>query len=147
MPDKPNAPNPLHFADTEPLTLAKDFEDAATEPAPLAPVANRADELALSLSLAPLEVSLYEVNAEIGRDQRVCPQPTRWLEFYRLLETSAAGAALPPPPLTGSAWASTPAQAKRMCFRTQVDWAAEHKCLTPVYEFLSKLPDTDWLRD
>lgn len=97
-----------------------------------------------SLSLAPVEVTLYEALAEIRKDNRISPQPTRWLEFYRLLEEQGDGSPLPPEPLTGSAWAATPSLAKRMCFREQVEWADAHGCLAPAVEFLKALPETDW---
>lgn len=144
----PTAPPP--FPDTEPMSLgtgAPDADDpqfAPTQPLPLAstrpPAAARLDEL----SLAPLEVSLYEVMAEIRKDNRVCPQPTRWLEFYRILQEAGSGQPLPAPPLTGSAWAATPALAKRMCFREQVEWAAGNGCLQASYEFIKALPEGDW---
>ncbi len=41
-------------------------------------------------------------------------------------------------------WTATPASAKRMCFRDQVDWAANHHCLQKAWDFLKDLPDTDW---
>jgi hypothetical protein len=144
------------FPDTEPLSqpmhLAGDTFDEPTVPQPLEPLAHlpspspgkkSLDDLG-SLSLAPVEVTLYEALAEIRKDNRISPQPTRWLEFYRLLEQEGDGSALPPAPLTGSAWANTPSLAKRMCFREQVEWADAHGCLTPAFEFLKSLPDTDW---
>ncbi|RZI63670.1 MAG: hypothetical protein EOP80_21970, partial [Variovorax sp.] len=74
------------FADTEPLSLADDHLYAPTEPAPLMPDLPRAAAEPLGLSLAPLEVGEYELMAEIRKDNRVCPLPTRWLEFYRVLQ-------------------------------------------------------------
>jgi hypothetical protein len=141
------------FPDTEPLSQpmhhAGDTFYDQTVPQPLEPLANSPmarkslDDLG-SLSLAPVEVTLYEALAEIRKDNRISPQPTRWLEFYRLLQEEGDGSPLPPEPLTGSAWASTPSLAKRMCFREQVEWAGAHGCLTPAFEFLKALPDTDW---
>lgn len=133
-------PNAAAFPDTEPLTqpmAGSETWDAPTEPMPL-----RADPPVLSL--APKELTLYEVLAAMRKDNRVCPQPTRWLEFYRLLETRVPGAALPAAPLTGSAWAATPPLAKRMCFREQVEWADAHGLLQEAYEFLDALPESDW---
>jgi hypothetical protein len=129
--DGTNKPADAAYADTEPMPLPE------VQPAPAA--ANFG-----GLSLAPVETSLYEVMAAIRKDNRVCPQPTRWLEFYRILQEGSAGAPLPAPPLTGSAWAATPASAKRMCFREQVEWAANHQCLQKAWEFLNDLPDTEW---
>jgi len=116
-----------------------------TEPMPLREVKAEPDFGGLGgLSLAPVEISLYEVMAATRKDNRVCPQPTRWLEFYRILQQAGAGAPLPASPLTGSAWAATPVSAKRMCFRDQVEWAANNHCLQPAWEFLSGMPDNDW---
>jgi hypothetical protein len=145
---------PQPFPDTEPLSQpmqhSGDTSYDRTVPQPLealpeAPPPRRLslDDLG-SLSLAPVEVTLYEALAEIRKDNRISPQPTRWLEFYRLLLQQGDGAALPPEPLTGSAWASTPSLAKRMCFREQVEWAGAHGCLAPAFEFLRSLPETDW---
>jgi hypothetical protein len=142
------------FPDTEPLSQplhhAGDTFDLPTEPLPLEPLAHlpasakkSLDDLG-SLSLAPVEVTLYEALAEIRKDNRISPQPTRWLEFYRLLQQEGDGSTLPAEPLTGSAWASTPPLAKRMCFREQVEWADAHGCLAPAVDFLKSLPETDW---
>jgi hypothetical protein len=143
---------PSQFADTEPastipLTLGTDADfDAPTEPMPLAPAKpSIADIPELSLSLAPQEAGEYELMAELRKENRVCPQPTRWLEFYRILQDAAGTEQLPSPPLTGSAWAATPPSAKRMCFREQAEWAVKHGCVVPAYDFLEKLPKTDWL--
>ena len=145
---------PQSFPDTEPLSqpmhhTGDTFYDQ-TVPTPLEPLvdtpatrkASRGD--ADALSLAPVEVTLYEALAEIRKDNRISPQPTRWLEFYRLLQEQGHGSTLPPEPLTGSAWSSTPSLAKRMCFREQVEWADAHGCLRPAFEFIKSLPETDW---
>ncbi|WP_332827630.1 hypothetical protein [Ramlibacter sp.] len=146
---------PQSFPDTEPLsqpmhhagdtfydqTVPQPLEPLADIPAPKAKISH--DDLG-SLSLAPVEVTLYEALAEIRKDNRISPQPTRWREFYRLLGEQGDGSPLPPEPLTGSAWASTPSLAKRMCFREQVEWAGAHGCLAPAFEFLKSLPESDW---
>jgi hypothetical protein len=116
---------------------------AETQPLPL-PEPSQAPASLDNLSLAPLEMSLYETMALARKDNRVCPQPSRWLEFYRLLQDSAPGAARPPEPLVGSAWASTPPLAKRMCFEQQLEWADRNHALQPAYEFLRDLRESDW---
>jgi hypothetical protein len=137
-------PTKKDFPDTEPLPQSPSSY-ADTEPAPLADAPKPKAPLSLdSLSLAPLEVSLYEAMALTRKDNRICPQPSRWLEFYRLLQEGAPGAPRPPEPLVGSAWASTPPLAKRMCFQEQMEWADKHKVLQPAYEFLKALRDSDW---
>jgi len=50
----------------------------------------------------------------------------------------------PPEPLVGSAWASTPPLAKRMCFEQQLEWADRNKALQPAFEFLKELRESDW---
>lgn len=140
---------PSAFPETEPMSQFPAEADtdprfAPTEPLPLAIARSKPASALDELSLAPIEVSLYEVMAEIRKHNRVCPQPTRWLEFYRILQDAAAGARLPPPPLSGSAWAATPSLAKRMCLREQIEWAATRGCLQPAYEFIRALPDSDW---
>ena len=130
------------FPDTEPMTqpvaYGEDF-DADTQPMPL-----MSTSWPEPLTLAPPQIALYDLLAEIRKDGRVCPLPTRWLAFYRLLEAHADGTALPPAPLTGSAWAATPALAKRMCLREQVEWTASHNCMNAAWLFLKQLPQADW---
>lgn len=134
------------FPDTEPHTLPlalpeADSGYAQTEPQPLANVRPLPVN---SLSLAPLEVTPYDLVQESRRDGRVCPLPTRWLEFYRLLEQLSGPAKLPAPPLVGSAWAATPNSAKRMCFREQVEWAVANNCVHAAHGFLKNLHEADW---
>jgi hypothetical protein len=135
------------FPDTEPLStlpMALPGDEGAyapTEPLPLANVRSVAPPV---LALAPLEITLYDLMAEIRKDNRVCPLPSRWLEFYRLLEQLSAGARLPSPPLVGSAWAATPSSAKRMCFREQVEWAAANNCMNAAHVFLKKMTEAEW---
>ncbi|RYY94231.1 MAG: hypothetical protein EOO24_25165, partial [Comamonadaceae bacterium] len=77
------------FPDTEPmsLTLASDDQYAPTVPAPLLPEPPKARvSEPMGLSLAPIEAGPYELMAETRKDGRVCPLPTRWLEFYRVLQ-------------------------------------------------------------
>jgi hypothetical protein len=147
---------PSQFADTEPastlpLTLSTDADfDAPTEPMPLGAAKPAKPSIAdipeLNLSLAAQEAGEYELMAELGKDNRVCPQPTRWLEFYRVLQDAAGPSGkLPTPPLTGSAWAATPPSAKRMCFREQAEWAVKNGCVVKAYEFLDKMGKSDWL--
>ena len=124
----------------KPLGQGADFP--STEPLPLEPLAQGIPEL--SLELAPVGGGEDDLMRETRKDGRVCPLPTRWLEFYRVLQDAAPGAPLPPPPVTGSAWASTPPNAKRACFAEQAAWAVQHGAVQPAFDFLSSLPRTDW---
>ena len=145
--NKPTWSKGQDFPDTEPqstLPMVPPGEESAyaeTQPMPLANVRPARPE---PLALAPIEVSVYEVMALARKDNRVCPQPSRWLEFFALLKEHARGAALPAEPLLGSAWASTPPLAKRMCFQEQIEWAARHGCLQAAYDVLKSLREGDW---
>ena len=136
---------PKEFKDTEPastLPMVPPGEEkayAVTTPVPLANV-----RTAPPADAAPIEPTLEDLLAEIRRNNRVCPQPLAWEAFFRVLGENAAGAQLPARPLVGKAWASTPALAKRMCLREQVEWAAAHDCIEPAYRYLSRLPDAEW---
>ncbi|MDE2607336.1 MAG: hypothetical protein KGL68_15580 [Burkholderiales bacterium] len=134
------------FPDTEPLSMVPHAEEyAATEPMPLAELHPAAAAPGgLSLELAPVGAGEYELMAEIRKEGRICPLPTRWLEFYRVLQDAAHGAALPAPPMSGSAWAANTPATKRNCFAAQVAWAVEQGCVPQAYEFLSALPKSDW---
>ena len=139
-----------HFADTEPastmpMELATDDQYAATVPSPLSATPAAAPKIPdLGLSLAPVQAGESELMLEGRRDGRVCPMPTRWLEFYRVLQDNAQGAALPAPPLSGSAWAGTPPSAKRQCFVEQLEWTVKNDCVAPAFHFLEALPKNDW---
>ena len=144
--NKPPLGRGTDFPDTEPATLpmlppGEEDAYADTQPMPLASVRPAAP---VPLALAPVEATPYDLVALARKDNRVCPQPTRWLEFYRLLEAAAAGAPMPAAPLVGSAWAATPALAKRMCFREQLDWAVERGCVRQAHAYLAALREGDW---
>ncbi len=143
---KPAKGNNQDFPDTEPIAApmgSDEVFDAPTAPMGLAPTAAPLG-LPDSLELAPIEVTLYEAMGLARKENRVCPQPSRWLEMYRILQEKAGLGALPSQPLVGSAWAATPPMAKRMAFHEQLEWAEKNHCLTPVYEFLKTLRDSDW---
>jgi hypothetical protein len=146
--NEPTGGNPKDFADTEPLSLSLASPEQAAagtagRPRTLATV--RPAPISLDgLSLEAQDASLYEVMGVVRRDNRVCPQPSRWLEFYRVLQDAAPAAARPPEPVIGSAWAVTPPLAKRTLFEQQLEWADQNKALQAAYEFLKALRDTDW---
>jgi hypothetical protein len=133
----------LPFADTEPGTVPMSFgddtSDLDTVPMPLADVVTAAP-----FPPAVRQADVDAVLAELRRDNRVCPQPAQWLEFFGVLVAAAEGARLPAPPLVGSAWAATPALAKRMCFLEQVEWAAAQGCLQQAWDFLRGLSEGEW---
>lgn len=116
------------YATTVPSALTK----RAPAIAPPAPAVRRA--------------SVTEVLAEARRNNRVCPQPRAWQALYEMLpaKRQVEHGWEPPPPLTGSAWARTPALAKRMCLRDHIEWAERQGCLDEVFDFLKALPEDGW---
>jgi hypothetical protein len=81
------------------------------------------------------------------RNNRVCPRPARWTAFSALLPArkTLRGTLQPPAPVTGAAWAVTPALTKRLCFREQIEWAEREGVLEAAVEFMQSLPEADWL--
>lgn len=114
----------------------------STEPLPLEPQVRDLSEL--SLELAPVGGSEDDLLREARKDGRVCPLPTRWLEFHRVLLNAAPQAPLAPQPVTGSAWAATPPSAKRDVFAEQIAWATQHRVVQQAFDFLSSLPREEW---
>ena len=132
------------FASTEPmLPPGEEHSYAQTAPAPLESPAPRIIP-ELSLELAPMGGSEDDLMVETRKEGRVCPLPTRWLEFYRVLQDARPGVTPPSPPLTGSAWAATPSNAKRACFAEQAKWAVDNDCIPQAYDFLAGLPKSEW---
>jgi hypothetical protein len=135
------------FPDTEPFSMVPQGEEAnfgETQPMPLASPAAPVIPDTLGLELAPVGGGEQDLMLEARKDGRICPLPTRWLEFYRVLQDNARGAALPAPPLSGSSWASASPAAKRSAFEAQLAWATQQGCGAPAYAFLSSLGKSDW---
>lgn len=134
------------FAPTVPMNKAgMDTHDRAWAPtvpaavaAPQAPARRNEREPLFTLDIAMLVAR---------RNNRVCPRPQRWLEFSRLLapRQTERGMQPPPPPVAGEAWATTPSLTKRLCFREQVEWAAQQGVLEEVMAFMQSMPEEDWL--
>jgi hypothetical protein len=129
------------FADTVPPTTTMRYSAdergyAKTEPAPLQP----------RPAAAPMrgrrELTVDEVMVEARKNNRVCPQPARWVELYEMLPDKTRSQ--PSPPLVDAAWKATPSIPKRMCLREHVEWAAEHACLDKVFAFMKSLPEDEW---
>jgi hypothetical protein len=141
------AKHEARFADTAPASMpmsARNASYAKTEPAPLAQGSIRKP---FSGSPRTAEIlSIDDVIVEARRNNRVCPQPEIWQQLHDMLgaTASAVHGGQVQPPLTGAAWNRTPALAKRMCFRDQLEWADVHGCLQPVMTFLRGLPEEQW---
>lgn len=128
----------MRYADTVPLTAP-----GAGVPDLPRPGGARVKLLA---SLVGRPVSTETVMQLARQNQRVCPQPAPWQQLYELLlarrrEPDAPG---PMPVLDAAAWRATPELAKRMCLRSQVEWAAAQGCLGAMHAFLNGLREEDW---
>jgi hypothetical protein len=133
------------FADTAPASgttrySAEERSYAPTTPAPLQNLRAR------PAAPARRELTVVEVMVEARRNNRVCPKPARWLQFYDMLPDKKPTIAgwEPAPPLVDAAWNDTPSIPKRMCFREHIEWAASHGCLQQVFTFMKSLPEGEW---
>ena len=134
------------FAPTRPMTApgalgSADRAWAATQPGarmPAPPAGRGPVRPALTLEAAMLVAR---------RNNRVCPRPVRWTEFFAMLppRKTARGQALPPAPVTGPAWNVTPPLAKRLCFREQIEWAEAAGLLEAVMAFMNSMREDEWM--
>lgn len=90
--------------------------------------------------------SLAEVLDEAQKNRRVCPKPQKWQALYDLLpDKRRTGAGWEPPvPLILAAWSGTPALSKMLRLREHLEWAEKHGALERVYDYLCRLPESDW---
>jgi len=90
--------------------------------------------------------TLEEALEEAQRNNRVCPQPQKWNELYKLLPNKRrkGGGWEPPLPLILAAWWDTPAMPKMLRLREHIEWAYEQGCLDAVYEFMKNLKEEEW---
>lgn len=88
----------------------------------------------------------HDAMVEARRFNRVCPKPAQWQQLYDMLpgKVQQGRTWQPPAPITGPAWAATPAMAKRMCLRDHIEWAEHHGALDEVMRFLKALPEDQW---
>ena len=79
-------------------------------------------------------------------DNRVCPQPDRWIELWEMLpDRKQIGAVWEPPlPLILAAWHETPAISKMLRLAEHIHWADAHGVLPQVDTFLRNLGEKDW---
>ena len=77
---------------------------------------------------------------------RVSPMPQQWTDLWEMLPNKArhGGGWEPPLPLILGGWWETSDSDKRNRLELHVRWAAEHRVLDRVGEFLRSLPENQW---
>lgn len=88
------------------------------------------------------QITIDDVMAVARRRNRICPVESQWRALSSLLGEVEMGGA--PAGLEGLEFRRTPALAKRLRVRDQVEWAAQHGVLREVYGFLASLPEDQW---
>ena len=92
--------------------------------------------------------SLEELIAFCGRNGRVCPQPLKWNELYKLLRSRAkrprGSRAGPDPPLILAAWHVSSDHQKRVRFISHLQWAHEYGDWDGVVKLVRSLPEDRW---
>ena len=87
-------------------------------------------------------LSVDELMAEARRYNRICPVEAQWVRLQALL---AQGGSDSPAPFKGPDFRRAPSLQKRMRLREQIEWAAGHGLLADMYEFLTALPEDQWV--
>lgn len=87
-----------------------------------------------------------ELIAEVGRDDRICPQPQVWNRLWEMLpDRRQVGAGWEPPlPLILAAWWRTSDDEKQQRFHDHLRWASDHGAFGDIEQFISSLKPDDW---
>lgn len=90
-------------------------------------------------------VTLEEVLKEIKKNNRVCPQPEKWDNLYKMLPNKerVGNAWNPGLPLILAAWYDTPHLSKMLRLKEHVEWAADYGKLEGVYQLLKNLKENE----
>jgi len=91
-------------------------------------------------------VTLKQTLREAQKNNRICPQPQKWNELYKLLPNKKRKGSgwEPSVPLILAAWWDTPDISKMLRLREHLEWAGKHDCLGEIYQFLKNLDEKDW---
>ena len=91
-------------------------------------------------------ITVNDLLNEATRDGRVCPQPHRWNDFWKMLpnKTRTGAEGEPSPPLILAAWDSTPHISKIVRFQEHIRWAGDNGALQEAYDYLLGLQPEDW---
>jgi len=85
--------------------------------------------------------------AYVTENGRICPQPQRWDELWKMLpnrQQNPNGGWIPPLPLILGAWHYTTGVEKILRLREHIDYAFENGVFEEIDRFLRNLPESDW---
>ena len=87
-----------------------------------------------------------DIITESTKNNRICPQPAKWNDFYNMLpnKTRKGNGWSPSLPLILGAWWDTPKLSKLLRFREHVDWAISHDYNEKAFAFLSAMKEEEW---
>ena len=91
-------------------------------------------------------VTLQDVIDEAERNDRVCPQPRQWKELYEMLpDKRRKGTGWDAPlPFILAAWWDAPEASKILRLREHIRRAADHNCLSEIYDYFRVIPEDNW---
>lgn len=80
------------------------------------------------------------------KNDRICLQPGKWNELYKLLPGKMRKNREwePALPIILAAWWDTPGIIKQIRMREHIEWADDHGCLDIVARYLKNLPEEAW---
>lgn len=90
--------------------------------------------------------TIEEARFEATKNQRVCPNPSRWNHLYSLLPNTArkGNGWEPALPLIVAAWHESSDSMKASRLNEHLEWAEKHDQLDKVYAYLVSLPEDEW---
>ena len=91
-------------------------------------------------------ITIEEILMEVQKNNRVCPQPQQWQEFYEMLPSKKRkGAGWEPAlPIILAVWWDAPSISKILRLREHIEWAESHGHLERIASFLRNLPEEQW---
>lgn len=79
-------------------------------------------------------------------NNRICPQPQKWNDLWKLLKNKKrVGTAWEPSlPLILAAWYHTSDYLKKERLMVHISWAKKENQLSEIFDFLNRLNESDW---
>jgi hypothetical protein len=90
--------------------------------------------------------TLKETLEMVRKNTRICPQPDKWNELYKLLpnRNMVNGGWEQALPFILAAWWDTSGIIKQIRLKAHIERANEHECLDVVCRYLECLSEKDW---